>query len=505
MANQAAGFTMLPLNLGYLLTFFFVLTTLFSVCGLTYVIYNIYFHPLSSYPGPKSFAATRLALARSRLAGRLPYDIKRLHDKYGDVVRIAPDELSYNSADAWKDIYGTRPGHPEMPKDKKFYVNGAEAPGDILVANEADHSRYRRLLSQAFSDKALRDQEPLITTYIDLLIKGLHKRIDSGRPIVDLVSWYNWTTFDVIGDLAVGAPFNCLSEEGYHFWVSMIFDNVKATSIFNEAQRYPGVVPLMQLFTPKRLKEAIENHSNLTVNRVEARMALQTDRADFMSHIQKQQNEKGMSKEEIFGVLTLLMIAGSETTASLLSGATYYLLKNPRVMEKLVAEVRGKFTSEDQLNLAGVNSLDYMLAVLDEGLRMYPPSPTGLPRVVPAAGDTICGKWVPGGTAVSVSQWAANRSSANFTLPESFIPERFLGDPRFSSDKRSAFQPFSFGPRNCVGRSLAYAEMRLILARIIWNFDLKLADDSQKWNEQHIFTFWEKRPLNVILSPAVRG
>jgi len=256
---------------------------------------------------------------------------------------------------------------------------------------------------------------------------------------------------------------------------------------------------------PKSLKEAQDNHTNLTIERVEARMALSTNRADFMSNILKHQDEKGMTKPEIFGIVNLLIIAGSETTATLLSGATYLLLRNPRVMQKLVAEVRRKFTSEDQINMTSVNSLDYMLAVLNEALRMYPPSPTGLPRVVPKPGDYICGKWVPGGTAVSVSQWAANRSPSNFSQSEYFIPERFLGDPKFDSDKRHALQPFSVGPRNCVGRNLAYAEMRLILARIIWNFDLKLADDNHNWTDQHIYTFWEKGPLNVVLTPVVRN
>jgi len=224
-----------------------------------------------------------------------------------------------------------------------------------------------------------------------------------------------------------------------------------------------------------------------------------------LSHVLKVQDEKGMTKEEIFGVSNLLIIAGSETTATLLSGATYHLLRNPRVMQKLVAEVRSKFTSEDQINLIGVNSLDYMLAVLDEALRLYPPAPSGLPRVVPKGGDTICGRWVPGGTAVSVSQWATNRSPYNFAQPEFFIPERCLGNPEFESDKRHALQPFSVGPRNCLGRNLAYAEMRLILARVIWNFDLKLADESQDWSDQSVYTFWEKKPLDVVLTPVVRG
>jgi cytochrome P450 len=165
------------------------------------------------------------------------------------------------------------------------------------------------------------------------------------------------------------------------------------------AKGYPGVTTLAGLSMPRGLKEATDNHAKLTVERVEARMALETDRPDFLGPILKSQDKKagGMTKPELMGVANLLIIAGSETTATLLSGVTYHLLRNPRVMEKLVAEVRSKFISEDQINLTSVQSLDYMLAVLDEALRIYPPSPTGLPRVVPKGGDYICGKWIPGG------------------------------------------------------------------------------------------------------------
>jgi cytochrome P450 len=369
------------------------------VGGVVYMIYNIYLHPLSAYPGPNLFIATRIPWALSFVGGSLPRDVKHFHDVYGDVVRIGPNDLSFINADAWKDIYGHRPGRPELEKDKKFYLNGGIAPpGDILTANEADHSRFRRLLSRSFSEKALRDQEPLIRKYVDLLISRLHRRIQDNRPIVDLVSWYNWATFDLIGDLAFGEPFNCLCDESYHFWVRNVFQNVKANSLFNAAKDYPGVLSLVQLLMPRSLKEARDNHVKLTVERVEARMALETDRPDFLSPILNNHDDKaGMTKPELMGIANLLIIAGSETTATLLSGVTYYLLRNSEVMQRLIKEVRGAFTSEDQINLISVQKLDYMLAVLDEALRIYLPSPTGLPRVVGRGGDYICGKWVPEG------------------------------------------------------------------------------------------------------------
>jgi len=80
-----------------------------------------------------------------------------------------------------------------------------------------------------------------------------------------------------------------------------------------------------------------------------------------------------------------------------------------------------------------------------------------------------------------------------------------MGDPRYDGDKVDAWQPFSFGPRNCIGRNLAYMEMRLILARLVWGFDLELFEESQGWAErQKVFILWDKGPLWVKLRDVER-
>jgi cytochrome P450 len=91
----------------------------------------------------------------------------------------------------------------------------------------------------------------------------------------------------------------------------------------------------------------------------------------------------------------LIIVAGSETTATLMSGALYLFATHPEVMQKLTEEVRSAFNSEEEIKLTSVNHLNYMLACLNEALRMYPPVPIGLPRVVPKGGHTIAGHWVP--------------------------------------------------------------------------------------------------------------
>lgn len=106
---------------------------------------------------------------------------------------------------------------------------------------------------------------------------------------------------------------------------------------------------------------------------------------------------------------------------------------------------------------------------------------------------------------VSMAHWAVYHSDEYWTLPHEFRPERWLGDPRFANDVREILQPFHIGPRNCLGKNLAYIEMRLILTRVLWNFDIKLADECKDWMaKQKIFLLWEKPPLEVYLTPRLK-
>jgi cytochrome P450 len=100
---------------------------------------------------------------------------------------------------------------------------------------------------------------------------------------------------------------------------------------------------------------------------------------------------------------------------------------------------------------------------------------------------------------------SANKSPANFARPAEFLPERWLPSSPFPNDIKAAFQPFSVGPRSCIGKILAYAEMRLILARLLWNFNLESPvplSDSLDWTTQKIYMMVEKQPFYVRLMPV---
>jgi hypothetical protein len=187
-----------------------------AVYTITHLVYNAYFHPLSKFPGPRLWGATRIPYFRSTFKGDLSFDFSRLHDIYGPVVRTAPSELSFIEPQAWQDIYGQRLGHKPMQKDPVWYGQADENASNIVCANDADHTRQRRAIAHAFSDKALRGQEPLIRSYIDLLMQRLNENADGGKTPVNLEEWYNFTTFDIIGDLAYADPFGCLDGSKWH-------------------------------------------------------------------------------------------------------------------------------------------------------------------------------------------------------------------------------------------------------------------------------------------------
>lgn len=147
-----------------------------------------------------------------------------------------------------------------------------------------------------------------------------------------------------------------------------------------------------------------------------------------------------------------MILAGSETTATLLCGAVFLLTTNPHCLEKLTQEVRSSFADESEITLLSVSKLQYMLACLNESLRRYSPVAGALPRHVPRGGGMVAGHFVPEDTVVGVWQWPIYHSPDLWTDPMGFHPERFMGDPRFAGDRLDALQPFSIGPRNCIGK-----------------------------------------------------
>ncbi|CEL04917.1 hypothetical protein ASPCAL06041 [Aspergillus calidoustus] len=469
---------------------------------LTNAIYNIYFHPLRRFPGPVSHAISRIPYFYRACSGTLPFDMLSLHTRYGDIVRIAPDELAFSHPDAWKDIMGHKNGLPEMAKADWFYRPLVDEPLHVVNEDNDQHKRLRRQLAYGFSEKGMREQEQLIRGYVEILLGKLREMAGTSDAIT-ISDWYNFTTFDIIGDLAFGQPFGCLEGSAYDMWIKSIFDTGHLGSYLQALTFYPWLRSAIMALVPQSVKDGAQRHKDLAKKKMLQRMAMPGDRADLIEGLLKKKDQLDLSVEHLIANAEILIIGGSETTASLLSGVTYLLLRNPESYEKLKDEIRSTFRTQEDINMASVNRLTYMLACLDEALRMYPPIANGLPRVTPKGGAAVMGQYIPEGTNVSIHQWALYRREDYFADPNTYHPDRFMGNVKFTNDRREAFQPFHFGPRNCIGRNLAYSEMRLILALIIFKFDMTLADESVNWMNQKNFLMWQKGPLKVYITPRV--
>ncbi|KAK7746481.1 hypothetical protein SLS53_002440 [Cytospora paraplurivora] len=347
----------------------------------------------------------------------------RLHEKYGPVLRIAPDELSYASAEAWQDIYA--------------------------------HHRLRRLLEIPLSERALLTQEPIITGYVDHFIQRLKEnaahREDPNR-VLNLVDWVTFVCFDVLGDLAFGESFQCLEQGEAHWWINDIQQGVKAAFKLKSIERFiPGFFPAFMAvfkFVGAAMAKDPEENFMFCARKARERLARSTDRPDFTNKTLPQ-----MTNDEIESNAQTLVNAGTEPVATAICGIFFHLVSQPDSLLRAVTEIRSAFNSESDITISTTQQrLPYLRAIINEGMRMYPPAPGTFPRTTPAHGCRICSRHVPGGYSVGVNQSAIMRSSALWVQPNQFAPERWLGDSAFESDNLKAYQPFSFGPRACIGK-----------------------------------------------------
>jgi cytochrome P450 len=187
------------------------------------------------------------------------------------------------------------------------------------------------------------------------------------------------------------------------------------------------------------------------------------------------------SAEELTAEANLLLIAGTDTTANAISALWFYLTRNNRVYRKLAAEIRTTFQSVDDIHGgATLSSCYYLRACIDEALRM---APTGIvsemSREVLPGGLDIDGNVFPEGVKIGSSSWAVMYHEDYFGDPYIYRPERWIVDEAtgitadYVALARSAFNPFSVGPGNCVGQKLAMLELQVITARILYRMDVQ--------------------------------
>lgn len=359
---------------------------------------------MSKFPGPKLAAISRLPLVWATIKGDVWRFTDQLHAQYGPTVRIAPDEITTISSGAWKDIYTSKPLMPKDPFSQTPPMNGAES---LFTAAGETHHRIRKTFINAFSDKSLKDQTPIIDMYTALLMTRLRREIGK-RPEggIDLAKFYGYVTLDIIADLTFGESFNGLDGDNEHSWILGFFLGAKFGSVRNSLSRFH---PIDKIFGWIFLRLTAKNRATswrVATDKISRRLAmgdLGPSRADFLTPIVGKLDEtqqKGITRKELNTNGLAIVIAGCQLTTVALATSTYLLIRYPETLKRLMAEVRSSFQSEADINVYSTMKLPYLEAVINETLRIHHPTPINLPRVVPPGGQLIDGQWIPGGVSI---------------------------------------------------------------------------------------------------------
>lgn len=469
-----------------------VVALLVYLAGLA--IYRLYFHPLAKYPGPLLAKLTDLHSTYHAWKGDRHLEFWRCHERYGPIVRFGPNSLSFNTNTALKDIYGFKAN----VRKADFYLAFLASKGASSTHSAIDrsmHARKRRVLSQAFSDVAIKSMEKHLLSHIRQFCQNLGERnliTFSTQQLEEKSQWTpaknvsdqaNYMTFDIMGDLCFGKAFGMLERPDNRFAIDLIG---------NAAHRHlicGTYLPIHDYHLDKIFfrKIAAGRARYMQYSKSQAaersKMGMETDRKDFFYYLLKAKDPEtgeGFKPVELWGESNLLIIAGSDTTSTALAAAFFYLVHNPETLAKLQKEVRAAFTDVEDIKIGpALSSLHYLRACIDEAMRLSPSVGGILPRQVLPGGIEIDGYTIPEGTVVGVPHYTIHHNATYYPSPFAFHPERWLSEePTSVQLAQSAFCPFSIGPRGCIGKGMAYVELTTALARAVWMFDMRLQPGS---------------------------
>ena len=270
----------------------------------------------------------------------------------------------------------------------------------LITASDDDHARIRKVFSNAFSAQALKKQEPLLLKHIDLLIEAIGNKRSAK---FDAVVMLNFVSFDTVGDLTFGESLGLLEgNEYYAKWVNSLFSELKLASLLRLGLYYPILMKILELLVPKSIQEDRMQHFRNSNARVDRRLAKERSYTDFWTLAEREDKNGNpiINIPEMHQNAATFMVAGTETTATLLSGLIFFLLTNPAKLKILTDEVRGSFLNEDEMTLERLPQLQYLTACLQEALRIYPPAPWGFGRFAPRGGAMVGDYWVPEGVSI---------------------------------------------------------------------------------------------------------
>lgn len=331
------------------------------------------------------------------------YSINDLHVRYGPVVRVAPNEISFIESEAWTSIYAQSRGY-RFKKDPNFYGSGIKKAQSLVTQyDKRSHVRVRSTFNKSFTETAIKDQENLLLKQSEAMLRYIEIQRESSNGIVNLVNVYMFTQLQTIVELLFGLSADLLLSSDNELTGIKIpmFSALRISSRIGSLKRIlpRSIAKLVVLVsTPSAILSA-QKHVRNTAYFINRRLTEKRDHQgkDIWSTLLEGSGECRLSHDEMLANGSAFLIAGSETTTTVLSAVSYFLTKHPEIYNQLKTEVRGSFIRNEDVNLTAIQNLEYLNACINEGMRLFPPSPLGLPRVVPPEGTTICQYNIPAG------------------------------------------------------------------------------------------------------------
>lgn len=425
------------------------------------------------------------------------------HKKRGEpILRIGPNSLSFCDTRAVKDIYGH---NTKCIKDDNYNVLAGSHRHLFDVVDKPDHARKRRLLSAAFALKNLEKWEYKVAYTAERLFKAFDKKCtaplkgvipDSKDVNLDFNHWINLWTIEAINYITLSGKMDLL-DSGSDEVVAERRDGTRyrghyrramnemayAQSVFVwDYQLWPWlewitkIIPtkFQEMWKAAKAWDDIYYHQAAErLRRYEAGEKLD----DFFTCLMDDKNGSPNNLEwgEIVSEIGAIINAGFDTTGIALTHHMELLCKHPKVLERLRQEVDAVLDPDEVIApYDKVKDLPYLRAVIDESLRIIPPTSAGLPRRTPPGGANILGEWIPGNTSVNMTIYAAHRDPEVFKYPETFNPDRWM-DVEERKRMEPMFIAFSTGTRGCIGRNISYLEQVMVLASIVHRYEFALS------------------------------
>lgn len=432
--------------------------------GGSVMVYRAAVHPLGRFPGPFGARLSNLYMTMLDVRGQIFCETRKLHDLYGDIVRVGPSELSIRKMSAIKTIHsGSSPCIKGPWYDMLRPEDGLNSTRD-----KKEHSLRRKAWDKAFGGKALRDYESRVAHYTAQLVDVIDESQGQAVNASNLFVFYG---FDVMGEIGFGRSFSILSDGVLPEAIGMARNFMALIGAYRRLLWQSRV-----LIAVPALSQALRAFNRWISRHIAAMEQSASDRPTIFSSVMSDYEAKGRLTKpyppQLIADARLVVVAGSDTTAAALTCLFFELALHPETRATLQAELNRSETADD----AALSKIEYLGACINETLRLYPPVMSGLSRQTPPEGLLIDDVFIPGDTIVQIPTYAMSRDERFFVDPDRFIPERWTTKPELTKEG-AASVPFSYGPYACVGMALAMMELRYATARIVSRFDVELAPD----------------------------